>query len=139
VRLRQRERPEGRAREHRRQPALALLVGAPGHDGELAQDVDGERHGGRHIGGAELFHDQRPRQVAEPGPTRVLGEGRRREAKLAHPLEDRPVEALGLVALDRARRYLALREVPGCRLEESLLFPDRRDSGRHQDRSRGYV
>ena len=56
----------------------------------------------RHVGRAELLHHERPAEVAEPGAADRLGQRRRRQPELAHPREDRAVEALGLVALDRA-------------------------------------
>ena len=123
--LGQGERAERLAREHRRQPSGALLVRAPGHDRVLRQDVDRERHRGRHVGRAELLHDQRPGEVAEPGASDGLGDRRGGEAQLAHPGEDRPVEPLGLVALDRRRGDLTLRELAGGPLEQALLGGER--------------
>ena len=123
--LGERERAEGFTGLHRRQPAASLLVGAPGHDRVLRQDVDRQADGRRHVDPAELLHDERPADVAEPGAADGLGEGRGSQAELAHASEDGPVEALGLVALDGARLDLALGELPGRRGEQALLVRER--------------
>ena len=130
--------------QHRGQPARPLLVGAPGDDRVLREDVDRERDGRGHVGRAELLHDERPAEIGEPGPTDRLRDRRRGQPERAHPLEDGPVEALGLVSLDGARRHLSLGELAGGRLEQALLF---REVGAEPRRthfdggiaSRGYV
>ena len=111
--LGQRERTERLAAQHGRQPASLLLVAAPGHDGVLRQDMHGERHGHRHIGRAQLRREWRGGQP-----------------KLAHLGKERAVVALGLVPLDRTRCDLALRELTGRLLEQSLLVTERRRRGR---------
>ena len=129
MRLGQGERTERLAGLHRGQPARALLVGPPRDHRVLGQDVDGERHRQGHVGGPELLHDQGPAEVAEAGPTDRLGERRRGQSELAHPAEDRPVESLRLVAIDRAGSNLALGELAGGRLDEALLVGQRPAQG----------
>ena len=123
VRLGQRERPERLAGEHRPAASVPMLLGrAPGHDRVLRQDVDRQRDRRRHVGRAELLHHERPAEVREPGPADRLGERRGGQPELAHLGEERPVEALGLVALDRARGDLTLGEFARRLLEEPLLL-----------------
>src|SRR3972149_6269624 len=70
---------------------------------------------------APLPRGPRPGPVAEAGAPDRLRKGRRREAELAHAVEERPVEPLRLVALRRTRRQLALGKVAGPVAQERLL------------------
>ena len=126
MRFGQGKRPQRLPGLHRREPARALVVRAPGHDRVLRQDVDGERHGHRHVRRAKLLHDQRPSEVREPGSSDRRREWRRGQAQRAHRREQRAVVALGLVALDRARGDLPLGELASGRLEQSFLVRQRR-------------
>ena len=61
----------------------------------------------------------------KPAPPTDSGNRRGGQPELAHPREERAVVALRLVALDRRRGDLALRELPRRRLEEALLLGQR--------------
>ena len=75
-----------------------------------------------HVGRGDLLHHQRPGEVAEAGAADRLRERRPGQPELAHPAEDRAVEALGLVALDRPRRDHVAGELARGRLEQALLL-----------------
>jgi hypothetical protein len=120
-RLGQAERAEGLAGEHRRQPSGVLLGVAERDDRVLRQDVDREHHRARHVGRAELLHDERPAEVAEARPAHRLGQRCRGQPELAHPPEDLRLVPLRLVALDRGRRQLPLGELPRGVAEQPLL------------------
>ena len=77
----------------------------------------------RHVGRADLLHHEASSRGSEnPAPPTDSGNGAAGQPELAHPAEDRPVEALGLVALDRARGDLTLGEFARRLLEESFLL-----------------
>ena len=105
--LREAERTERLAGEHRGQPVRMLLRRAERHHRVLAQDVDRQGDGRRHLRGGDLLHHERPAEVAESGPADALGERRAGQPEGAHPLEDGTLEALRFVALDRARGDLS--------------------------------
>ncbi len=120
-RLGQREGAEAGPGLHCRQPAGSLLLGAPGHDRKLGQDVHRQADRGRHLGPRDLLHHERPAEVAEPGPADRLREGRGGQPEPAHAVHDRAIERLVGIAGDGAWRDLMFGELSRGGLEQPLL------------------
>ena len=126
--------------DHRCQPTALLLARAPGDHRQLRQDVHRQGDRERHVGIGDLFHDQGPRAVAEPGATKVFGDRKCREAELAQPREQAPVVAFLVVAFGGSRRHLLRRELACRPLEQPFLVGQvrrRRTRGHRCHQSKG--
>ena len=104
------------------EPALLLLLGGVAEERERVQpDVHRDQRAEGRLAALDLLAGERLGDEVEPGAAVVLGDDDPEDAELGHALDQRQVELVVDVVLDRDREDPLVDERPHCLLEQALL------------------